>query len=76
MPVSLEQFGLDRLTPEERVELAELLWDSVEDSDAVPSPIPEWHRKILAERTAKADADPDRGQPWDVVRARLLGDNP
>jgi len=27
--VTLEQFGLDRLAPEERLELLELLWDSL-----------------------------------------------
>jgi hypothetical protein len=38
--MTLEQFGLDRLAPEERLELLELLWDSLDDGTFVP---PEWH---------------------------------
>lgn len=73
MAVTLEQFGIDRLPVEDRLELLGLIWDSVAN-DRVPTPIPEWHREELARRIAAADADPGAGIPWEVVRARLLAD--
>jgi len=33
--------------------------------------IPEFHRQVIAERVRERDADPTRGEPWDVVRRRL-----
>mgnify|MGYP001010087958 CR=1 FL=1 len=72
MPVTLEQFGLDGLPPADRLELAELLWDSL---DAVPSPLPEWHVRELEKRRAAADADPAAGVPWEQVKARLLSES-
>ncbi len=29
MSLTLEQFGIDRLSPQERCELIELIWDSI-----------------------------------------------
>ena len=70
MVASLEQFGIDRLAVEDRLELIGLIWDSVA-TDQVPTPIPEWHRSELARRVAAADANPEAGIPWEVVRARI-----
>ncbi len=36
---------------------------------------PEYHREVLAERIRLRDADPTRGEPWDVVRQRLAWDS-
>ena len=72
MVVTLEQFGIERLTVEQRLELVGLIWDSV-TAGGVPSPIPEWHRRELERRIAAADADPGAALPWAEVRARLLG---
>lgn len=69
MNLSLEQFGIDRLTPQERFELIQLIWDSL-PADAVFTP-PEWHLRELERRTAAADADPESVEPWEVVRDRL-----
>jgi putative addiction module component (TIGR02574 family) len=33
---------------------------------------PDWHREVVAERLAAHRADPSRGEPWTVVRERLL----
>lgn len=49
MAVTLEQFGLDRLPPEERLELLELLWDSMGEGTFSP---PEWHIRELEKRRA------------------------
>jgi len=61
-----------RLSVEERIELAEALWDSIaEDANADVLPIPESHRAELDRRLADFEAHPEAGSPWPEVRARL-----
>ena len=69
MGLTLEQFGIDRLSPEERFELIGLIWDSLPD-DAPFTP-PEWHLRLLEERIAAADAEPGAVEPWEEVLVRL-----
>ena len=69
MALSLEQFGIDRLSPQERLELIGLIWDSLPD-DAPFTP-PDWHLRELERRIAAADADPGAAEPWETVLARL-----
>ena len=69
MSMTLEQFGIDRLTPQERCELINLIWDSLPD-DAPFSP-PDWHLGELERRVAAADADSGAAEPWEAVFARL-----
>jgi putative addiction module component (TIGR02574 family) len=69
MSVTLEQFGLDRLPPEERLELLELLWDSLGEGNFSP---PEWHIRELEKRRAAAEADPNAGVPWAEFKAKWL----
>jgi len=60
-----------QLTPAERAELAQQLWDSVADepdvSDLSEEQIAELHRRLDDYR-----ANPDEGSDWDSVEARLL----
>lgn len=64
----LQQFGLDSLSPEDRLALAQALWDSVHETlDEIP--IAPEVRAELERRAALADADPSRGTPWEAVRA-------
>ena len=69
MGLTLEQFGIDRLSPQERFELIGLLWDSLPD-DAPFTP-PEWHLRELERRIAAADAEPSAAEPWEALLARL-----
>jgi putative addiction module component (TIGR02574 family) len=70
MSLTLEQFGIDRLSPEQRVELIGLIWDSLpEDAPFTP---PDWHLRELERRIAAADADPGAAEPWETVLTRLL----
>jgi putative addiction module component (TIGR02574 family) len=69
MGLTLEQFGIERLSPQQRVELIGLIWDSLPD-DAPFTP-PDWHLRALERRIAAADADPGAAEPWEAVRARL-----
>ncbi|HYN23196.1 MAG TPA: addiction module protein [Thermoanaerobaculia bacterium] len=60
-----------RLPVEERMELAETIWDSLEQITEQP-PLPAWQRQVLDERIEADDADPDAGSPWDEVKQRIL----
>ena len=68
--LSLEQFGIDRLSQPERLEPSGLLWDSLPEGGAGFVP-PEWHLRELDRRLAEADANPDDVEPWSDVLARL-----
>jgi len=69
MELTLEQFGIDRLSPEQRRELIDLIWDSLPDD--APFHPPAWHLRELERRVAAADADPGAAEPWEAVLARL-----
>ena len=71
MSLTLEQFGIDRLAVSERLELVELIWESVEDS-GVPTPLADWQLRELEKRIAAADADPGAGIPFEIAKARWL----
>lgn len=60
-----------RLPVEERLELAEAIWESVEESPSQPA-LPEWQRQLLDERITADDESPDAGSPWDEVKRRIL----
>ncbi len=68
MPLTLEQFGLTALTPDERLALAGTLWESVYDA-VDQSPVPADLQTELERRLSLADADPARGISWEQVRA-------
>lgn len=70
MSLSLEQFGIDRLSRDERIELIGLIEESLAAVD--PQGIPESHIRRLEERLAKVERDADPGESWDVVCRRLL----
>jgi putative addiction module component (TIGR02574 family) len=69
MDMTLEQFGIDRLSPDQRLELIGLIWDSLPTE--APFAPPDGHLRELERRIAAADADPGAAEPWDAVRARL-----
>jgi putative addiction module component (TIGR02574 family) len=59
------------LPPEERRELVEALWESLEGE---PEPLPEWQRRLLDERLAALEANPEEGSTWDEVEKRIWVD--
>lgn len=61
-----------KLPPEERLEIAEILWQSVEpEEEARFLAIPDWQREILKERLEDLDRNPDDEEPWEKVKAEL-----
>ena len=71
MAVTLEQFGLQELAADDRLELVGLLWESLDEGQFGP---PEWHIRELATRIVEADANPDAAIPWVEYKAKWLGE--
>lgn len=57
-------FDYSQLSPEERLQLVEDLWDSLVREHAGAVPIPASHRAELERRLAAYRSDGDRGRPW------------
>ncbi len=71
MSPTLHDLGLDRLSVEERIALAEALWDSVA-RDVEQAPLTPAQRQELERRLADSIARPDAVTPWEEVKARAL----
>jgi putative addiction module component (TIGR02574 family) len=69
MSITLEQFGIDRLNSQQRLELIGLIWDSLPDEFTYTPP--EWHLRELERRVASRDSEPRAAEPWETVRAQL-----
>ena len=70
MSVNLDALRIDQLTIGERLELIELIWDSLpQQVDAAD--VPAWHLAELAKRRADAKANPRQGKPWREVLGQL-----
>ena len=57
----------------ERVNLVEQIWDSIVE-DEQEFELTDAQKAELDRRVAAHDADPDRGDPWEVVKKRLHGE--
>ncbi len=62
--------GLLELTPAERIEIAEFLWDSIEPQDMPP--LTSEQEQEIERRLAEHLRDPTTAVPWEIARARLL----
>lgn len=71
MPPTLQELGLDRLSPEDRLAVAEALWESIAQ-EAEAAPLSEAQRAELERRLADSIARPEAVTPWEVVKARAL----
>lgn len=55
------------LPEEERLEVAEAIWASLDNLDA--RPLPSWQRDLLDERLASLETE--EGRDWDDVKAEI-----
>ena len=56
----------------ERIELAQMLWDSLEPEEETGFlVIPRWQRQILDERIADFERHPEDEQAWEEVKAEI-----
>jgi putative addiction module component (TIGR02574 family) len=63
---------LFKLPAEERLDIAQALWDSVDPEErARLLSLPDWQRRVLRHRLADLDRNPGDEQPWDEVREEL-----
>jgi putative addiction module component (TIGR02574 family) len=68
MSPTLEALGIDRLSIEERIALAQEILDSVM-AERGPSPLSEAKRQELQRRLADHAANPGDVVPWEQVKA-------
>jgi putative addiction module component (TIGR02574 family) len=59
-----------KLSPDDRLRIAQALWQSAWDEQADVS-LTDAQRNELDRRFADYEANPDAGETWEVVRARL-----
>ena len=60
--------ALATLSPEERVELAVELWESLDPADLA---VPDWHLDVVRERLEQHRRDPESALPGDELLAWL-----
>ncbi|OGK76231.1 MAG: hypothetical protein A2050_17860 [Candidatus Rokubacteria bacterium GWA2_73_35] len=57
-----------KLSPSDRLQLIEALWDTLSEEDI---PVTPEERALLDERLADLEKNPDAQSPWPEVKARL-----
>jgi putative addiction module component (TIGR02574 family) len=72
MPKKVSITDVLELSPAERILLVEEIWDSIAN---VPEAVElsDAQREELDRRLTAYRANPNAGDPWDVVKARILG---
>jgi putative addiction module component (TIGR02574 family) len=71
MPPTLQALGIDRLSVEDRIALAQAIWDSI-SAQPHPSLLTEAQRQELQRRIEDHEANPDDVIPWEQVKAEAL----
>ncbi len=75
MAVRIEELGIGRLSVRERLDLIDQIWDSLPEA-AARDEVPDWHKEVLAERLAEAEANPGGGVPWREALAAIRSRRP
>ena len=68
--MSRARFDFSKLSVAERIQLAEDLWDSIPE-DGVDVPLTEAQKAELDRRLEDLERNPEAGESWEMVRARL-----
>lgn len=71
MAPTIQQLGLDRLSTEDRLSVAEAIWDNVA-REMQSAPISDEQRAELERRLADSSARPEAVTPWELIIARAL----
>lgn len=67
----MKSLGIDRLGVEDRLELLEEIWESL-DADGSALPLTDAQRAELERRLEDDEADPDNVASWEAVKAATL----
>ena len=59
------------LSPSEKLDIIEALWESLNQSPEL-IPLPEWQKRELDRSKAQYDAHPESLQTWEEVQANIL----
>lgn len=62
---------LRTLPVDDRLQLIEDLWDSI-DADTAALPLPDWHRDEIDRRLDALNAGTSAGASWTEVRERIM----
>ncbi len=71
MPPTMHELGIDRLSVEDRLALAQEIWDSV-TQEVEREPLTVAQRQELERRLADSIARPDAVTSWEEVKERAL----
>ena len=71
MAPTLQELGVDRLSTDDRLALAEAIWESVV-REIEQQPVTEAQRLELERRLADSIARPEAVISWEVIKARAL----
>jgi putative addiction module component (TIGR02574 family) len=63
--------NINKLSHSEKILLVEQLWDSIR-AEAETSPLTETQKAELDRRLADYELNPDEGDSWSIVKARIL----
>lgn len=73
MAPTIQELGLDRLSPEDRLTVAEAIWDSVaSEAEAEAPTLPASQQEELERRLADSIARPEAVTAWEEIKARVL----
>lgn len=68
MAPTLQELGIDRMSVEDRIALANAIWDSIAEQEHRPL-VTEAQRQELRRRLADDVANPDDVIPWEQIKA-------
>lgn len=71
MAPTLEQLGIDRLSIEDRLAVADAIWDSIAEAPGSPL-LTESHQIELERRLANHELNPEAVVPWEQIKAEAL----
>jgi putative addiction module component (TIGR02574 family) len=70
MTPNLHDLGIDQLSVDARIELAQAIWDSI-PVNSEPQPLSQSLREELDRRLADDEKNPDAVIPWEKVKADI-----
>jgi putative addiction module component (TIGR02574 family) len=73
MAPSMKDLGIDRLSIEDRLALVHEIWDSIAASPE-PFPLTEDQKRLLDQRLADLEANPDDVVTWEEIKRRVRGE--
>jgi len=72
MSNTTEQFDYMKLSIDDRIRLAQDIWDSI-IAEGLPLPIPDDHKEVLDQRLEEHSRSPDEVIPWEEVKRESNG---